>query len=548
MTTPPRLSDVLALYAKCGLRSHNAIYSVAHVCRASNRPGSALALVRDSIHYQVDVTEKLLSMFAACCAEGHSPDAADTAEHLLRLIRHGRIAPHRNRQTFGNLVKALVSQNRVDAACNVIPLMDAILLPPSEQIFTHILSALSNADRVTQGMAVFRTMVQRNVIVVAPVLVSFVAACGRCSDRPAIEILQQYARQHALLDNDIVVCAFVSAYDRCGHLDEAERVFGERAKEAVPSPSTFNTMIAAYSRHGVHVKAVEFCERVLQSPGVLMLSPEICFNIVSAFAKADCITQAMALLDAMRRRGIDLDIPALCCLVAGCGRCSHVDFLYSLHERWCLVAPSDDYLTSAFITAFAQSGHLRTAKRVFSDRRQTSTPNVVTFTSMIAAYANVGMLTDAMVTFEQLKTANLRPDEVTLGALLSACRHAADLDLAIGIVSELCSTWHITMNDLHLACLIGLHARLGDLDKCEQLATTTLSCISWMELLDACRKHGDVERACRVFRKLCSLSDLQSKDMMAARRILCDLYDSVGCADEIRATLKLSRWSNGGST
>ncbi|CEO99349.1 PROP1-like PPR domain-containing protein [Plasmodiophora brassicae] len=230
---PIPVDAVLDVYSRSGLRSHNALFGVAHICRLALRPASALFLIFDAIEYEVVFSDRLLSVLAACCAESTCPEGANAAEVIMDMLRARQIAPYSNHPAFGNLVKALLAQNRLDSALGILSLMDSIGVPPSARTFTHVLLALAKGDRVSEAISVFRTMLDRNVDVAVPAFASLVAACGRCSKLSDLRVLHQHSENRALLQNEMVANAFASTFAKAGLVYEALDVFQDMVDDGL---------------------------------------------------------------------------------------------------------------------------------------------------------------------------------------------------------------------------------------------------------------------------------------------------------------------------
>lgn len=240
------IRDALNRFATCGPRSHNVIFGVANLCRIANNPTAALFLVDEAVNRNVEFSDRLLSLFAALCAEstGHRSGAV-VAQRLLHMVQSNRIPLHGNQASLANLVKALLVHQRFDLAVNALDRLESQGIPVSMPIYTHVLSALTRANRVFKAFALFTAMKERGIAVTAPVLTELIASCGRCFEIALVQTLHRYAHDDDMLQNDIVVGALICAYDRCGDIDAGERVFAGRT----PSVPVVNSMIAAYGHH-----------------------------------------------------------------------------------------------------------------------------------------------------------------------------------------------------------------------------------------------------------------------------------------------------------
>lgn len=361
---PVLAREAVEHYAKSGPRSHNVIFGVANICRLSKNPASALFLVSDAIDNGVEMSDKLLSMFAACCAEARSPLAADVAERILALVRSASIAAPHNQTIFGNLFKALLSQNRVDAALQALPVMDAVGLPPSDRIRTHILSALCRASRIADALDVFRAMVDRGIPVDLPVFTLFVRACGRCTELAALHTLHRYAIDEGLALDDAVVSALVAAYNDCGCLPAAEDAFTARlAGSPPPDAFAFNSMISAYSHHGMLPQATTTFE-CMKACGVRPTGHTLS-SLLSACGHAGDLRRANAIAAEFTSTwSVAAADEHLNCMIGLHGRVGNLDEA----ERMAAAAPGANVVSwMAVLSACRRHNDLPRAERAFAN-------------------------------------------------------------------------------------------------------------------------------------------------------------------------------------
>ncbi|XXQ32140.1 DYW domain-containing protein [Plasmodiophora brassicae] len=529
--------DALDLYQRAGPITHNVLCSLAGVCRAAHNPESALPLVSDAAEHGVQISDVLLSVFAACCAEAHSALGAATAARILGLIRSNRIAPYRNHQLYANLAKAFLSQKRFDDAVAMIPFLDSIGMPPTQHLFGMVIGALVNDGAVAPAMSVFHSMRARCVSLLPEVFTSLVTSCGNGGHLDPLQTLYAYAvdADQAVLQDAYIVSAFIVAFSRCGRVDIAQVVF-----RRVPGPS------AAVS--SAMVSALTSAERIDDALDVFQAMVErgtappgrTFAGLVTGCARHSTLGPLQALYQHATRSNPALldDTFILSAFVYAFGCWSDLATVRSLHE-YAAGRPItiDEAVVSAFVSAYARCGQLHEADRLLLR----SAPGLSGYNAMIAAYGRCGMLSDAVATFARLKQSGLKPDARTLTSLLSACAHAADSQRAQALMSEFESQWKVQLDGWHRNCLIDLRCRLGDLDLAEQMARTspTKNIVAWLPILSACLTLGDLGRAERCFAALLLLP-VSRPHLLTAYDIMADIYAAAGRqadVDRLRADL-----------
>ncbi|CEO96753.1 Pentacotripeptide-repeat region of PRORP domain-containing protein [Plasmodiophora brassicae] len=470
LSTRPIMHEVaLEQYAKYGPRTHNVMYGLVHVCRQAQRPDLAVFLVSDAAKHNVEFTVKLFTVFAACCAEARTPEGADAAENLLELCGRKHFSPGERQAAFANIVTAVLSQDRIDSALNVLSLMGSIGMTPSWQIYTNVVSALAKDGRITDAMHMFDAVAQRDLCLGLPGFATLVVACGRQAKLGSIEKLRRFAidkniildplvisafvsaygqcgRLRSVVDlekriaegglaenDDVICCALVSAYDRCDDIQSAERVFlARRVVSPPPDVPTFNAMIAAYSRRGMLSKAIETFDFVRDAG--LTLSVEICTNVLSVLSKDGRAKDAMSLFHFMAQEQFEVAVPVFGCLVAACGRSSDIAAVHDLYDyasdKGFL---SSDVVVCTFISAYDHCGDIGAAEQTFRRRCETSAPDAPTFSAMMAAFSHHGMFVDAARVFDALQATgpplSLETCTIALHALAKADRVSQAMSL-----------------------------------------------------------------------------------------------------------------------
>lgn len=535
-TKPCMVADALDLYAQCDFRSTNALFSLAHMCRVAKRPNSAMFLVPDAVRNGVEVTHKLLSAFTGCCAEANSPEAADTAEMILRLIRSNTIPFHRSQCSFGYIVKALMSQNRLDVVFDLIQWMDSRRFPPSMGILTEVLRTLANSGRADDGFQMFNAIRDRGHLVGIPELCLLIASCGRERKLPTIEELHYYARQRAFLQNDRLASSLIDAYCQLSQFEAAEKVLAERCSGSKPSVVAYTALISAYNACGMAQKAIETFERFRDSS----VRPDraICSSAIVAYASHGRFSDAVALFDRNLRANVSVgDVPVLTCLIEACGRSFELAALQSLHQ---LIVNKpfarEARVANALARSYAQCGRIDLATRLFLEH---PSPDADSLSVLISAYADHGMFQDAVRTYDRLKSSRLPPNGTILLSLLVACGNAGDIGYANAILSEFKAQWNISPDPTHINCLVDMFGRGGQLDEAERLvmsAVSTDALALWMTLLRLSCKHGDVLRAERSFSTILALPPLPDDALRLPEAfiLMSNLYSKVGRSSDAK--------------
>lgn len=140
------------------------------------------------------------------------------------------------------------------------------------------------------------------------------------------------------------------------------------------------------------------------------------------------------------------------------------------------------------------------ARKVFDE-----TPKLdsVTWSAMIGGHARLGRSADAIGLFREMQVMGVRPDEITMVSVLSACTDLGALELGKWIESyvqrekfqqpvELCNA------------LIDMFAKCGDVDKAmklfRQISVRTI--VSWTSVIVGLAMHGHGKEAVSLFEEM----------------------------------------------
>ncbi|KAG2371524.1 Pentatricopeptide repeat-containing protein [Vigna angularis] len=123
-----------------------------------------------------------------------------------------------------------------------------------------------------------------------------------------------------------------------------------------------------------------------------------------------------------------------------------------------------------------------------------STRDEVTYTSMILGYGMEGDGGTALKLFEEMCELEIKPDVVTMVAVLTACSHSGLVAQGELLFKRMIDIYGIVPRLEHYACKADLFGRAGFLKEAKEVITgmsykPTLS--MWATLKGACRIHGD---------------------------------------------------------
>eukprot|EP01018_Ginkgo_biloba_P010582 Gb_16515 [translate_table: standard] len=334
-----------------------------------------------------------------------------------------------------------------------------------------------------------------------PNQVTYVSVLNGCSTP---EVLQKGKHLHALIlqsgyESDVNVGnSLVTMYAKCGDTEDARQVFDRMPNHGVVS---WNAMVAGYAQSGHCEESLNvFCW--MQQAGV---KPNP-FTFGSALS-------ACATLVALEH-----------------GKRIHTYIVKTGFE-------SDVFVGSALVDMYAKCGSIENASDVFN---RMSKRNVVSWTVMIAGYAQHGYGKDVLELFGQMQQGGMKPDHVTFVGVLSACSRAGLVDEGHHYFNSMSQDYGIMPRLEHFACMVDLLGRAGHLDEAEEFINRMPfqpSISVWQSLLGASRIHGNMEVGKHAAECLLELEPHDSSTYV----LLSNIYAAANRWDDVARVRKMMK-------
>ncbi|MCL7040286.1 hypothetical protein MKW94_030016 [Papaver nudicaule] len=280
--------------------------------------------------------------------------------------------------------------------------------------------------------------------------------------------------------------ALLDMYVKCGDLVLARKIFDASLEKDIVS---WNTVIAGY----VKVGEVEVAHGLFDEMPIRDL---VSWNsIIAGYAQRGNLPTLMDIFNGMIFHKVVPDkftIVSLICSAAKAGALGQGRWIHGWIVRRQMKL--DAFLGSALVDMYCKCGGIEAALVVF----QTITVKDVTlWTSMIAGFASHGYGKQALEYFCKMQE-NLKPNQVTFVAILTACSHNGMVDQGLRIFNTMKENYGIEPGVEHYGCLIDLLARGGKLSEAKRVIDNMPikpSRSIWGAMLNASRAHGNVEMA-----------------------------------------------------
>uniref|UniRef100_A0A7N0TXL2 DYW domain-containing protein n=1 Tax=Kalanchoe fedtschenkoi TaxID=63787 RepID=A0A7N0TXL2_KALFE len=210
--------------------------------------------------------------------------------------------------------------------------------------------------------------------------------------------------------------------------------------------------------------------------------------------------KAMEVFKKMMELGVKVDSVALATALAACG------MLRSLHEgkkvhkmaQKCNLN-SDVLVSNSLLKMYMECGSLKDARAVFD---AVADKDVISWTEIIRGYVKNGEFNEALKLFRQMNFCGLKPDSVSVAAVLPACARTTAHKQGKEIHGYLIRSM-IDMSFTVLNAIMDMYIKSGYIDYAFTIFEgTQKDVVSWTVMISGLSLHGQGDRAVSLFREL----------------------------------------------
>lgn len=402
--------------------------------------------------------------------------------------------------------------------------------------WNFMITAYAQKGKVQEAFQLFNQMQCEGVFADKFVFVSILSACASPT------VLAEGKRVHVLLIcsgtflDAVVGTALVNMYGKCGELENAQEVFAKISERDVVS---WNAMIAVYAHLGRSQNALSLFEQ-MQRNGVT--ADKFTFvTVLSACASQGALAE---------------------------GRVKHRGFVGSGLE-------SDIVIGNALINMYGKCGCPEDAKAIYD---QIPEHNTLSWTAMIAAFAQHGHNQDALQLLEQMQWEGLVPDDITFVSILSTLHCPSVLDEGKRMHARILGT-EFESDMIVVNALLNMYIKCGSLEEAQQIfdKMPMREAVSWTAMTAAYVQHGQGKHALELFEQMkkegvvldeitfisiisacssqaalvegkwmhaCIISSRFESDV-AVGNALISMYSKCGCLDDALTTFeKMQKWDD----
>ncbi|KAL0357475.1 UNVERIFIED_CONTAM: Pentatricopeptide repeat-containing protein [Sesamum calycinum] len=311
----------------------------------------------------------------------------------------------------------------------------------------------------------------------------------------------------------------------CGALEYATRLLRYSSN---PDPFMYNALIRGFSDSDLPQNSISTFSLMLKNLDSPVDSFSLAFTLKSA-ANMRCLRTGIQLHCQALTRGLDTHLFVGTTLISMYAECGCVGFAERMFDE----IPEPNVVTwNAVVTAFFRCGDVKSAERVFSSMPAKSLASYnlmlagytkleefelarwvfgemprrdeVSWSTMIVGFAQHGCFDEAFGYFRELLRVEMRPNEVSLTGVLSACAQAGALEFAKilhGFIEKVGLVWITPVNN----ALMDTYSKCGNVDMARlvfQRMPGKRSIVSWTSMIVGLAIQGHGEEALSLFHEM----------------------------------------------
>ncbi|KAM0933384.1 putative tetratricopeptide-like helical domain superfamily [Dioscorea sansibarensis] len=250
--------------------------------------------------------------------------------------------------------------------------------------------------------------------------------------------------------------------------------------------------------------------------------------MISGNVDQKCFKEALVLFQAMLCSNVEPNEVTLVCVLSACSQLGPLDDGKQINYY---IDRKDRSLENALLDMYAKCGYMEAAMDIFHAMPQ---KDIFSWNAMLGGVAAHGHGKEAIDLFNEMeKNGVVKPDHVTLIAVLSACSHSGMILKGLSNFNSMTSSYGIVPDMEHYGCMADLLGRAGRIKEAihfiKQMPVSPNSEI-WGSLLSACRVHHNIEIGEVIIQQIIKFAPSDEGALI----LISNLYAEAGRWDDVK--------------
>ncbi|XP_031261083.1 pentatricopeptide repeat-containing protein At2g20540 [Pistacia vera] len=303
--------------------------------------------------------------------------------------------------------------------------------------------------------------------------------------------------KYSLTQSNFLVTKMVDVCDNGGDLEYASLLF-KQVNE--PNVFLYNAMIRAYTHNHTYGLAVDVYKQMLRDSRAEnpILPDKFTFPfLIKSCAGLMCYLLAKQVHAHVCKFGPKSHSITENALIDMYTKCDDLIEAQKVFEQ---MTERDVISWNTLISGHVRLGQMKKARSLF-DKMPYRT--IVSWTAMISGYSHMGCHADALDVFQEMQTAGIEPDDISIVSVLPACAQLGALEFGKWI-HMYCDRNGLLRKTCICNALIEMYAKCGCISQARQLFELMLEkdVISWSTMIGGLANHGKAREAIQLFQEM----------------------------------------------
>ncbi|XP_022716296.1 pentatricopeptide repeat-containing protein At1g14470 [Durio zibethinus] len=261
--------------------------------------------------------------------------------------------------------------------------------------------------------------------------------------------------------NVVTWTAMVTGYAKIKDLFTARSYFDRMPHRTVVS---WNAMLSGYAQNGLAKEALQLFHHMIKAGNGTEPNQITWVTVISSCSSLGDPSLADSLVKILYKKKVQLNSFLKTALLDMHAKCGNLETAQKFFDKLSVHRSCTTW--NAMISAYTRFGNLALARELF-DRMPVR--NIVSWNTIIAGFAQNGHPEMAIRLFEEMiATTDLKPDEITMVSVISACGHLGDLEMGNWIVNFLVDN-QIKLSISGYNSLIFMYSKCGRMEDAERI-------------------------------------------------------------------------------
>uniref|UniRef100_A0ACD5X1Q8 Uncharacterized protein n=1 Tax=Avena sativa TaxID=4498 RepID=A0ACD5X1Q8_AVESA len=360
-----------------------------------------------------------------------------------------------------------------------------------------ILDSYFQTQDYKEALILLNKMKRSRVFPDQVILATVLSTCGHTLHLRSGKIIHAYILVSGICIDARLSSSLINMYATCADMEMAKKLYnGIQRKDLVSSTA----MVCGYAKNG-RIELARSIFNGMPDKDVVSWSA-----MISVYAESNQPSEALNLFKDMQECGVSPDEITILSVISACANIGSLDKASWIHSfvwnhGFCKILS----ICNALIDMFSKCGSLAFALNMFNAMPR---KNVITWTSMISAFAMHGDGRSALNRFGKMRSEGIEPNGVTFLCLLYACCHAGLVAEGRSLFESMVQEYRFKPKHEHYGCMVDLMGKSKLLQEAVDLVEAMHikpNVAVWGSLLTACWMHGDLERVAFAAKKILEL-------------------------------------------